>query len=254
MGVVFRDFLVSLAASAVGDLSSPGYFIALGFVCTGVIWHRKRIGLGKRGVDSLYFIALSFGVAAAAIAAGAYGLGLRSTGTSVQIAKHREPIPEKVVYLKDAQFRGAFGTPWVNPRFLAKFTRSGQRARLFVEDRFYVAGLVGASSWTHAPQVQLGDFKDFVTGQAIDIEILTPFDNDGAKLWRWGAPTEKPDPKTTFHSQAWHQGRLVFLVDGAAPEYFYFVIEISSSDVTPNVIGQERFDFAKKWDAEDAKN
>jgi hypothetical protein len=83
--------------------------------------------------------------------------------------------------------------------------------------------------------------------------MLTPFDNDGVKLWRWGVPTEKPDPKTTFQSHAWHQGRLVFLVDDAPPEYFYFIIDLSSPDVPPNVIGQDRFDFVDKWESEDAK-
>ena len=81
------------------------------------------------------------------------------------------------------------------------------------------------------PMVPLGEVSDFVAGQSIDIAILTPFEHDGRKMWRWGPPTEKPDPKTTFDSYASHQGRLVFLVDGRTePEYFYFIIDIATPD------------------------
>jgi hypothetical protein len=80
---VARDFLVNLAAGAVGELSSPsgmiGYLIGLGVLVYGAIgWHRKRTAEGKRGMDSWYFIALSFVIAGIAIGGGAYGIGLRS--------------------------------------------------------------------------------------------------------------------------------------------------------------------------------
>jgi hypothetical protein len=88
---VFRELLVNLAASVVADLSSPtgmiGYVFGIGLIAYWTIgWHRKQIPQGKRGVDSWYFIALSFLVATVAIGAGAYGLGLRSA-PQVGIAK-----------------------------------------------------------------------------------------------------------------------------------------------------------------------
>jgi hypothetical protein len=110
------------------------------------------------------------------------------------------------------------------------------------------------SGWVRAPQVRLDEFKDFVAGQQIDVEMLTPFDNNGARLWRWGLPTQSPDPKTTFQSHAWHRGRLVFLVDDAPPEYFYFIIDLSSPDVPPNIVGQDKFDFVGEWETEDTKS
>jgi hypothetical protein len=85
MWILVRDFLVNLAAGAVGELSSPSggmtsYLIALGFLAFGVVgWHRKRISVGKRGMDSWYFIALAVVVAIGAIGAAAYGIGLRSS-------------------------------------------------------------------------------------------------------------------------------------------------------------------------------
>jgi hypothetical protein len=83
MWVLFREFLVNLGASAIGELSSPsgmmGYLVALGFMVLAVVgWHSRRKAVGKRGVDSWYFIALSLVVAMVAIGVAAYGVGLRA--------------------------------------------------------------------------------------------------------------------------------------------------------------------------------
>jgi hypothetical protein len=78
-----KEFLISVAANiAAANISGSdmiGYLIV--FICiVGWIigWHRRRMVTGKRGMDSWYFIALSFLVAAAAVGSGAYGIGLRS--------------------------------------------------------------------------------------------------------------------------------------------------------------------------------
>jgi hypothetical protein len=73
---------------------------------------------------------------------------------------------------------------------------------------------------------------------------MTPFETDGRKMWRWG--TEN----TMFQSQASHHGRLVFLADDAAPEYFYFIIDKAPLGAPPHVVGQERFEFIQKWESE----
>src|SRR6266702_3413973 len=87
MLTVFRELLVNLAATVVADLSSPtgmiGYIFGIGLIVYWLVsWHRKRASQGKRGVGSWYFIALAFFVAATAIGAAAYGIGLRSSNTA----------------------------------------------------------------------------------------------------------------------------------------------------------------------------
>src|SRR5271165_726640 len=149
-------------------------------------------------------------------------------------------------YLKDVHIYAGSDQPVpLNPRFVATFIRNGQRVRLYAEDRYYPSALMGPHGWIRRPMILLGEIKDFVAGQSNDIAILTPFENDGRKMWQWGPPTEKPDPKTTF-LPASHQGRLVLLVDDGAPEYFYFIIDQAAWETPPNVIGQERFDFIQK--------
>jgi hypothetical protein len=97
MWIVFREFLVNLGASAIGELSSPsglmGYLVALGFIVVAVVgWHSKRVVSGKRGVDSWYFIALAAVVAVIAIAGAAYGIGLRSAVASSVPPQAEKPV------------------------------------------------------------------------------------------------------------------------------------------------------------------
>ncbi len=208
-------------------------------------WHDGRRRRGMAGLESWYFIVPCLVVAAVAIAGAAYGFGLRSANLPL-------PPPQKSVYLKDAHIYAGSASPPMSPRFEAKFARNGQRGRLFVDERYYVAGLLGASAWVKRPRIFLKEFKDFVAEQGINEAILTPFDNDGRKLWRWGQPTEQPDVKTTFTSSAWHRGRLMFISDDdAPPEYFYFIIDMASSDVPPPIVGQTSFDFVQEWEKED---
>jgi hypothetical protein len=82
-----KEFLVSVAANiAAANISGSeliGYLLGYAALMAWVIsWHRKRIAVGKRGMDSWYFVALSSMVAVSAIAAAAYGIGLRSTAAA----------------------------------------------------------------------------------------------------------------------------------------------------------------------------
>src|SRR5689334_19065882 len=62
-----------------------GYVFSLGLIAYGVIsWHRSRVSRGKRGMDSWYFIGLSFLVAVIAIMATGYGIGLRAGAIALQ--------------------------------------------------------------------------------------------------------------------------------------------------------------------------
>jgi hypothetical protein len=187
----------------------------------------------------------------------ALGMGVRAFQASLSgrtsLATLQAP-PQKTSHLKDVNiFAGSAAPTPLNPRFTAKFTRNGQRARLYVDARYYPGGIMGPAGWIRTPRTFLTEYKDFVNDISIDVAILTPFEYDGRKLWRWGPPTEKPDPKATFQAQAWHRGRIALLVDGDAPEYFYFIIDSAAPDVPPHVIGRERFDFAREWEAEESQ-
>jgi len=95
--------------------------------------------------------------------------------------------------------------------------------------------------------ILLGEIKDFVAGQSIDIPILTPCEKDGRKMWQWGPATETVDPETILKSKAVHRGRLTLLVDDGPAEHFYFIIDQAEWETPPNIVGKERFDFIQEW-------
>jgi hypothetical protein len=114
-------------------------------------------------------------------------------------------------------------SPSQNPRFIAKFTRNGSRGRFYIDDSYFVSGL-GSVHWTQRNRISLVEIKDFVAEQPIDVSLLTRFERDGQKIWRWG-PDSNPSPTTAhgiFASHALHRSRIVFISDDALPEYFYF--------------------------------
>lgn len=158
--------------------------------------------------------------------------------------------PSKQHYLKDAHFFGGAVSPPMNPRFEAKFIRSGQRCRLFIEHSYFPRAM-GRVDWTSLPLIELPKVEEFVPGQTLNVVLLSPFETDGRKLWRWGPPTEQADPKNTFIESAWHRGRLIVRCDDAPPQNFYFIVDPRPDADVPALIGQNRFNFAQEWEARD---
>jgi hypothetical protein len=251
-------------------------FIGILWIIIEIIWARKTIGRALRMIEPHHVIIVGLVIALAGVVwlwrnppGNSHLAAIKSQLDTVQkqLSDIREPKAEPAShpvtlpvpqnpYLKDVfiyagQDLGKDAAP-LNPRFVAKFARNGPRARFYVEDRYYPLGVWGATAWMRTPQIQLGEYKDFVANDPIDFPILTPFDHDGNKFWRWGPPTDKVDGRTTFQNHADHQGRVILIIDGEPPAYFYFIVNPGPPQTLPDIVGQWRFDFAAKWEAEDA--
>lgn len=238
------------AAIALALMGGAAFFLIAPVYHYGTKWHNERKSRSMAGFDSLYFIVPTIAVGVIALAIGMFGLGLRSAKTPPG-----QLLPQEISYLKDPFIYAGSDNPALNPRFVAKFARAGPRARFYVEDRYYPSGVFsGAPVLIEGTQLLLREYKDFVANDPIEFPILTPFDFEGRKLWRWGSSaTDKPDPKTTFQAGATHQGRIVLVVDNSTPQYFYFIIDPAAMDAPPHLVGQWRFDFIQQWVAEDAQ-
>ena len=169
------------------------------------------------------------------------------------IATTKELPQQKAGYLKEVHvFAGGVSPPTI-PRFSAKFSRNGQRGRIYVDDSWFAAGL-GSSFWTARRRIFLAEIKDFVAEQAINIPVLSSVDSadgQGQKMWRWGDGTT--DPQTVYNANVYHQGRIVFISDDAPPEHFYFIIPKDPINEPPYLIDRKSFDFVREWEAEDGK-
>jgi hypothetical protein len=157
---------------------------------------------------------------------------------------------QSLPYLKNGNiYAAALSANKAQPTFRAAFARQGKRGRLFVDDCVFFAGTLGPTSWSKRPRIFLQEFPDFVTEQGISVPLLTRADKNA--MWQWG-----PSAAESYIWNAWHRGRLVFICDDGPPEYFHFFIIdpiISATDM-PVIIGQERFDFAERWDESDGQS
>src|SRR5580704_18018520 len=187
--VVFALGFEGVVKTVEGELwAGAGCFLAALILAIGLVYRAKVIPAVRDRLSQ--FILGAVGLAGVILVIAA-AVGLFALRGGPQASGN--PALEKASYLKDVHlYSGSAGPIPLNPRFVAKCARNGPRARLYVEDRYYVGGLMGSSAWFRAPQVRLGEIKDFVVGDPVDIAILTPFENDGRKMWRWGPPTENP--------------------------------------------------------------
>jgi len=189
---------------------------------------------------------------------GPNGLGQAGGGMSrwvgIQVAKTDAEVAApavKKIYLKEAYIFG--GQAGIDPRFSAKFSRGGTKARFYVDDSYYL-GNFGASGWTDRKRIPIAlPILDFVAEQTVNIPILTsvtgPPTADGSPpspLRRWG--DGKTEVQTIYSANVQHRGRVVFIADDATEEYFYFIILMAPVQETPTVIGQFNFDFTREWE------
>jgi hypothetical protein len=174
------------------------------------------------------------------------GLAVRAW-RGLDIKPSRSPTAATNSFVRDAEIRSRMVPPATIPRFVATFIRSGKKARLFVEDRYYVPS-IGIGGLAHTPQILLDEITDFIVGTTMDIQLFVQRESDGRRIWQWGPrPTNLQDAKTYFPIGASHQGRLVLVCDDEPHEYFYFISEWAPNDGMPNLIGRERFNFAERW-------
>jgi hypothetical protein len=88
-----ENLLANWVADAYGPTSMIGVSIAIVAIVIMVIgWHRRQRAAKKPGMASWQFIALCFTISLLAVAAGAYGLGLKFAGKAFEVASNQPPL------------------------------------------------------------------------------------------------------------------------------------------------------------------
>jgi hypothetical protein len=170
-----------------------------------------------------------------------------------EVAK-RAPLSSK--YLKSAFIYGGSQNPNVRPWFSATFAKKGTKARIYLDHSHFIGQWnIG---WTGRKRIFLTEVIDYVPDQSIRVEIMSEYQTQASKLWRWGnEEKEPPNGDYAFIQQSMHHGRVVVYCDDAPPEYTYFVIlqqpDDSSEPYFPRLVGAWLFDFVAEWEAEDEK-
>jgi len=212
-------------------------------------WQKHRRQHGMAGLESWYFIIPCFVVAVLAIAATAYGLGLRSTAAlakpteTSQSASNSQPQNSTLAqpeYLKNVHFSSIQKTtgPTV-VYFNAEVNLTSDRLRFFVDYDSFRAGSYFFASPTRVP---LGERTDLVRAQKLnEIPIILIDQNSTSDKIYWGEPRLKYGVGDLNHA------RLVILGNDGREQHIYFEVirtrVYSPSDV--EVLNEE--DVERQW-------
>jgi hypothetical protein len=215
--------------------------------------------LAAMGIVLVIVVVLSVAAVPAAVAWRKYhplpspALGTEATGASPLLASgaaKRETaggpyITEAFVYSGSAEH----GTkPW----YSAKLLRNASNARLFIDHSHYAGGVIGFNAWTQRSRILVDGPRTLARDEAVRIEILSPFDQNGQQLWRWGNVPERPaDNRYLFIENALHRGRVVFMAEDGTEEYAYFIVlepARGERPEIPKVVGNWVFSFKREWE------
>jgi hypothetical protein len=182
-GMSVREFFLNLAANVAAAALSPadmiGYLIAVCFVLVWIVsWHRKRTAGGKRGLDSWYFIALSFLIAVIAVGGAAYGIGLRSVGV-------KQPATNSSSLIKDVRIDWVSdGSIWLTGTYVTAGTELVAYAAVFSVETFNtMSGTPRSVMMTNSPalgpRIETDKIDRFGRETIAKIKIGTLINNQG---------------------------------------------------------------------------
>lgn len=154
---------------------------------------------------------------------------------------------KKPKYLKEAFVYSGSTELSLLPRYWAKLAENVKQASIYIDHQHFVG-----SSWTQRTCLPICNLlQSLAREQSIDLVLLTSFDRNGARSWRWGNAAEATDIKYHFDHRAMHRGRVVFMAPDGSEEYCYFIVQrLAHDEKLPNVVGQFNFQFVADWEAE----
>lgn len=249
MWVLVRDFLVNMAASAAGEISSPTgmtlYVVALCCTIYAIInWHRKRKAQDKRGMDSWYFIAFSGVVAAAAIGVTAYGVGLRKSS------------PESVTHIQRGEFL---------KNLSLVFEGGGSDKLLFLtgtyvgpsEPRRVVIDVAGdtlsVGILTPRRTIPIDTISSKVRNEPVKVQLISKHDA-GTHRFYWGT---SPDTNlSNYVTRGPSKVRVSIIAPNEISQDYYFVLVMASPQQGSDTfffLGGNDLNFPTEWEKENAK-
>ena len=159
----------------------------------------------------------------------------------------------KILKVKFIYAGTSFGC-FVPPSFQATFGADNENLRFFVDEMHYVPAL-GPIFWTARRRLLLREVQRVSRDEMISIPLLSQYERDGQKIWRWGEGGSPEDGYYLFSPRATYKGRITVTNANGQPEHCYFIITGMESDGgkdIPLVIGEHMFNFPAQWEAEDA--
>lgn len=159
-------------------------------------------------------------------------------------------LKEKFVYGGSAP---SVGRSLVLPSFKATFGLPSENVRIFVDEIYFLPLPGPPVHCTTKNHLLLKEIPRVSRDETISIWLLSQFDCDGQKLWRWGEGGAA-EGQYLFLPKSIYQGRVRVVSAGQQACCYFIVMGMESDEGPPQVIGEHMFNFSAKWEAEDAKN
>jgi hypothetical protein len=239
-----RDFFLNIAANVAANAFNPtdviGYAVGLVFAIAWVIhWHRKRVAIGRRGMDSWYFIALSLVIAGIGIGGAAYGVGFRSARVDTS-AQTKSALPMAAGLIKDPHI------DWDDKDRISlqgRFMRSGGPVTVYVtygqtggDQRPVIGGSLAVE-----PRIKIGSLAHFDHDERVNVAIGHVVAVEGnQQIIQWG----EPEQNNTKVGITWgsYFGSVIFVwPDGSEEPYSFAIVSKSQQGkpAAPVVIGPD---------------
>jgi hypothetical protein len=103
----------------------------------------------------------------------------------------RLTFPSKApMYLKEAFVYSGSSEHSLLPRYWAKLARGFDDASVYVDYQYFIG-----PAWTQPTRITLSKLGKMAREQTIDLVLMSSFEREGNKLWRWGHGGEPADSK-----------------------------------------------------------
>jgi hypothetical protein len=185
-------------------------------------------------------------------------LGATIVGYSILQGLRQQPITEPVApktvqpLLKQKSVYAGSSSHGTLPTFSAKFAASGGPLTIYVDEIHHVPAMASIL-WTARRRLRLKELLRFSRDEAISVPLVSQFERDNQKWWRWGQ-NGMPNGGYLYIPNAHYKARIVVEVNDRE-EHCYFIAHGFEGDVAapfPRIIGEHMFNFHTEWEAENA--
>lgn len=177
-------------------------------------------------------------------------LAPRSQSATKSVALDEVVLKEKFVYAGSV-------VSALPPRFRATSAINARNIRIFVDESHFIPS-IGSGGWSPRKRILITELAQLSRDEIVDVALLVPYENNGAKLWRWGCePETPPSGDYVYWNNGTYRGRVVVTNDNGEEEYCYFFAEGLESDAArageaalPRLRGSHLYDIASQWESE----
>jgi hypothetical protein len=157
--------------------------------------------------------------------------------------------------IKEAYVYGGSSVSGTVPSFQAKMTTNAKDVRIFVDEVHFTPAMAPVF-WTARRRLLLKEIQKTSRDEPIFVPLVSRFERDGQKLWRWGDGGPPSDSHFMYFTNATYKARVAVVDQDGNEDHCYFIAhgtETDGGEPLPRVTGEHMFNFPAQWQAEDSK-